>query len=69
MAKDSKGRPLQKHTLNLFEGDWDRLASLIPAAEPSVIIRSLVRDTIARLEGEVPNVKVELGGDPLSKRD
>jgi len=69
MAKDSKGRPLQKHTLNLFEGDWDRLAALVPSAEPSVLIRALVRDTITRLEGEVPNVKVELGGEALAKRD
>lgn len=69
MAKDSKGRPLQKHTLNLFEGDMDRLAELVPSVEPSVLIRSLVRDTITRLEGTVPDVKVELGGEALSKRD
>lgn len=60
MAKDKKGRSLQKHTLNLFEGDWERLSSLLPEADTSAVIRALVRDTIERLEGETPNVKVDL---------
>ena len=60
MSKDEKGRPLQKHTLHLFEGDFERLASLVPDASPSKVVRAIIRKTIENLEGEQPNVKLDL---------
>jgi hypothetical protein len=52
MPKDDQGRELQKHTLNLFHGDFARLADLFPASDPSRIIRHMVRDLIKRTDGE-----------------
>ena len=40
--------PLQKHTLNLYEGDFDELCALYPAIKPSNLVRELVRNTIQR---------------------
>lgn len=60
MSKDREGRPLQKHTLHLFEGDFASIGDLFPAAEPSRVIRHMVRDLIERTKGEKPNVKVDL---------
>lgn len=60
MPKDSEGRDLQKHTLYLFTGDYDRLNSLFPQAKSAKIIRHLVRDLIKRTEGETPDVEVNL---------
>ncbi len=62
MAKDDQGRTLQKHTLHLFEGDFRRVAELFPAAEPSKVIRHLVRDLVKRVEGEALNGEVEVPG-------
>ena len=60
MAKDKEGRALQKHTLNLFEGDWDRLGDLFPKVDTSKLIRHLVRDLIDRTKGEKPDVELDL---------
>ena len=63
MSKDDQGRDLQKHTLHLFKGDFDRLADLFPKANPSKVIRHLVRDLIKRTEGQVPDVTVDVEVD------
>lgn len=60
MSKDDTGRDLQKHTLHLYAGEFDRLRDLFPRAEPSKVIRRLVHDLIKRTEGEAPNGEVEL---------
>lgn len=62
MSKDKEGRPLQKHTLNLFEGDWERLGDLFPQTDTSRLVRHLVRDLIDRTKGERPNVDIDLEG-------
>lgn len=38
--------PLQKHTLNLYEGDFEELAALYPSIKSSILVRELVRNCI-----------------------
>lgn len=61
MAKVSK---LQKHTVNLFAGDFARLGDLFPEADRSEVLRKILRDFIAKMENgaekNVPEVEVEL---------
>ena len=59
MSKDKEGRPLQKHTLNLFEGDWQALSDLFPKVDTSKLIRHMVRDLIDRNKGERPDVEID----------
>jgi hypothetical protein len=42
--------PLQKVTLFLFEGDYDRIGVLSPRLKASKTIRIIVRDYINRVE-------------------
>lgn len=42
--------PLTKHTLNLFEGDYDTLRTYYPDVGAGVIIRHLVRKYIKRIQ-------------------
>jgi hypothetical protein len=55
---------LQKHTLNFYAGDFDRIRVLWPDQEPSVIIREFIHDMIEKHEAvatsKVDGVKVEL---------
>lgn len=60
MAKDEKGRELQKHTLHLFAGQYDRLAALFPNVPPAKVIRHMVDDLCKRTEGEKPDVDFDL---------
>lgn len=60
MSKDKDGRPLQKHTLNLFEGDWQTLGDLFPRTDTSKLIRHMVRDLIDRTKGERPSVDISI---------
>lgn len=41
---------LRKHTLNLYEGDFDKLTSFYPKVGAAVIIRNLVRAHIMKVE-------------------
>lgn len=45
---------LQKHTLNLYRGDWDELRSLFPTVETSVLIRELVHSCIVNTKAGDP---------------
>lgn len=45
---------LQKHTLNLFNGDFDRLKALHPDLDGGAVIRQLVRDYIDKIEANAP---------------
>lgn len=62
MHKDDKA--LQKHTLNLYEGDYEKLRLLYPDIGAGAIIRRLVNRVIEQIEatgGIVDNVKVDIG--------
>jgi hypothetical protein len=50
----SKAEPLQKHTLNLFEGDMEELRDLYPDVDPTVLIRNLVRQCIKQAKSQDP---------------
>lgn len=56
--------PLQKHTLNLFEGDFEELQALFPDIGASAAIRQLVRNAILRAKANDatnhPDVQVKL---------
>lgn len=59
MSKDEK--ELQKHTLHLFQGDYDKLAVLFPNTTPARVIRHLVHKTVtAASTGARPEVDVNL---------
>lgn len=58
-----KNEDLQKHTLNLTRGDYDKLALLFPDTGAGPVIRQLVHDFITRVEAqahEAPEVQVTL---------
>lgn len=42
--------PLQKHTLNLFAGDYDRLQSYYPDVGAGPIIRRIVNKFLEQIE-------------------
>lgn len=58
MARKSEDE-LQKHTLHLFRGDFEKLQLLFPALGASVVIRKLVRNTIQRAEATSPQPKLD----------
>lgn len=47
---------LQKHTLNLYRGDFEELRMLFPKVETSTLIRELVRDCIVRTKANDPEI-------------
>lgn len=54
---------LQKHTLNLFAGDYEKLQLLYPDHGAGPIIRSVIRKFIEQCEAgvvETPNVETNL---------
>lgn len=59
----SKNEDLQKHTLNLFAGDYDRLQALFPDLSAAVVIRKIVREFADKCEAgthNVPNIEVDI---------
>lgn len=54
MAKDE----LQKHTLNLYRGDYARIRDLYPEGDAASIIRDVVRAFIQKVEaaGRTPDI-------------
>ena len=42
--------PLEKVTLNLFDGDFARLGELYPSIGPSLALRKILRAHIAKIE-------------------
>lgn len=50
-----KNSDLQKHTLNLFAGDFDKLASYSPDLPAATVIRKLVRRYIEQIEATGEN--------------
>lgn len=59
-----KADELQKHTLNFYRGDFDRIRALWPDQEPSVIVREFIHDMLDKHEAiapsQAPDIKVEL---------
>lgn len=53
---------LQKHTLNLYEGDYDKLRSFYPDVGAGAVIRRIVRRYIEQVEatGGSIDAKVEI---------
>jgi hypothetical protein len=48
--KRKEDRPITKHTLNLFEGQIDKLQALHPRLGAAKVIRTLVDDHIRSVE-------------------
>lgn len=61
MAKKSD-EPLQKHTINLYHGDYERLQALAPDIGANILIRRLVRDYLTKMSppARVARSNVEL---------
>jgi hypothetical protein len=59
MAKVNETEPLQKHTLHLFEGDYQRLQNLYPELGAAIIIRRIVREHIKGIEAQLTDRKLE----------
>lgn len=59
MPKDEN---LQKHTLNLFAGDMEKLQGYYPDVGASVVIRKIVRAYLDQIEAqpEEPQAEVEI---------
>lgn len=58
-----KNEDLQKHTLNLNRGDYEKIKLLFPEVGAAEVIRQLVSDFIARVESveaSAPDVEVKL---------
>lgn len=55
-SKDS----LQKHTLQLFEGDYAKLQDLHPEVGAASVIRTIIRQYIIKLS---PPVELKIKGD------
>lgn len=55
---------LQKHTLNLFAGDYERLRCLFPDIGAGAVVRRLVRSFLEKTEGntsvDIDNVEVKI---------
>ena len=55
-----KSEDLQKHTLNLRSGDYERLQSLYPNLGAAVVIRQLVSNYLDRDKSEIDTKNMEL---------
>lgn len=57
--------PIQKHTLHLYEGDFDKLKGYYPELDGGYVIRKLVRTHIEQIESAtkgqaLPKIKVDV---------
>jgi hypothetical protein len=52
--------PLQKKTLNLYEGQYDKLAAMYPSTDPAKSIRDILQAHIEAFERLNPTPKVEV---------
>lgn len=56
---------LQKHTMNFYAGDFDRIRALWPDQEPSVIIREAIHAMVVNHEAvatsEPPRIEIVVG--------
>ena len=56
--------PLEKVTLNLFDGDFARLGELYPTIGPSLALRKILRAHIAKIEAAVHPRIIEIQDMP-----
>ncbi len=61
MAKTSS--KLKKHTVNLFEGDLERLEDLYPNVDKGVALRQILRAHIKQIDARVQRVPLDLEVD------
>ena len=50
--------PMRKHTLNLFDGDFDRLQRMYPDIGAAAIIRRLIRKHLESVEPKMDISKI-----------
>jgi len=63
MLRPDQGNRLQKHTMHLFEGDYEILRELYPEIGAAIVIRGLVRKFINQVEDRTPgspNVEINI---------
>ena len=63
MAKRSN-QPLHKHTLNLYDGDFQRLGDLYPAVGAAIIIREIVHTFLNKVENGADKNALPVKIDP-----
>jgi hypothetical protein len=56
----SKNEELQKHTLNLHRGDYEKLQSMFPDLGAGPVIRQIVRNFIERAEAETQTTRPQI---------
>lgn len=54
MAKETE--ELVKHTLNLYQGDYQKLQAMFPEVGAAIVIRKLIRRYINEIEEKAPSV-------------
>lgn len=61
MPRTVETEPLQKHTLLLYEGDFEKLGAYYPQIGASVAVRRIVRSFLNRINDAAPaaDIKVE----------
>lgn len=57
--KRKSDKPLTKHTLNLYEGQAEKLQTLHPRLGAAFVIRKLIDKHIADVEGQAASVAPE----------
>jgi hypothetical protein len=58
--KRKSDRPLRKHTLNLFDGEFDRLQEIYGLTGASAVIRTLIHNHLKRCEEKIARKMEEL---------
>lgn len=62
MAKRKEERPIKKVTLNLYDGDFERLAELYPRMGAGKVIRLLVDSHIRKVDAafeQIPQPEIK----------
>lgn len=60
-----ESEPLEKETINLFRGDFEKLQQLYPEIGAGKAIRIIVREHLTKIESQIPKAdlpKVSLPG-------
>lgn len=65
MPRTIESEDLQKHTLNLYKGDFDKLASFyaVKMVPPAQVVRHLVRAHLNALESQLSPNTLEITND------
>lgn len=60
MARTIENRPLQRHTLWLYQGDFDKLGAYFPKVGASVALRRIVGSFLENIDAQIPEPKIDL---------